>query len=107
MEAGELTLPGPAQAADSRSIGPAKSPAWTMSLRGANGDGRLTALVLFLPPALMLFTLFVVLPIGEAAWFSAFNWNGFGRPTNWVGLGHFPFLLQTPAVLLPPPPPNT
>lgn len=51
--------------------------------RGPSWDGRLTVLILFLPPALLLFTLFVVLPIGEAAWYSAFNWNGFGRrPTG-------------------------
>ena len=71
-----------------------------MSLRGANGDGRLTALVLFLPPALMLFTLFVVLPIGEAAWFSGFNWNGFGRPTNLVGFDNYRFVLETRAFWL-------
>ena len=47
-------------------------------------DGRLPALLLFLPPALLLFTLFVVLPIVEAAWYSGFNWNGFGRPTKWI-----------------------
>ena len=64
-----MTLPRPAHAADVRSIGRTEASAWALSLRGTNGDGRLTALVLFLPPALMLFTLFVVLPIGEAAWF--------------------------------------
>ncbi len=48
-------------------------------------DWAARGIVLFLPPALLLFTLFVVLPIGEAAWYSGFNWNGFGRPTNLVG----------------------
>ena len=93
-------MAGPAHAADAPSIGPAKSSAWALSLRGANGDGRITALVLFLPPALMLFTLFVVLPIGEAAWFSGFNWNGFGRPTNWVGFDNYRFVLETRAFWL-------
>ena len=60
-------------------------------------DGRLTVLVLFLPPALLLFTLFVVLPIGEAAWYSAFNWNGFGRPTHWVGFDNYRLVLATRA----------
>ena len=83
-----------------RSIGRTEAGAWAMSLRGTNGDGRLTALVLFLPPALMLFTLFVVLPIGEAAWFSGFNWNGFGRPTNWVGFDNYRFVLETRAFWL-------
>src|SRR5688572_29455679 len=61
------------------------------------GDGRLTTLVLFLPPALLLFTLFVVLPIGEAAWYSGFNWNGFGRPTNWIGLDNYRFVFESRA----------
>jgi raffinose/stachyose/melibiose transport system permease protein len=51
--------------------------------------GKWTAVLLFLPPALLLFSLFVVVPVGEAAWYSVFNWNGFGSPTNWVGLDNF------------------
>jgi raffinose/stachyose/melibiose transport system permease protein len=61
------------------------------------GDGRLATIVLFLPPALLLFTLFVVLPIGEAAWYSGFNWNGFGRPTNWIGLDNYRFVFESRA----------
>ncbi len=70
------------------------------ALRGPAWDGRFTVLILFLPPALLLFTLFVVLPIGEAAWYSAFNWNGFGRPTNWIGLDNYRFVLETRAFWL-------
>jgi raffinose/stachyose/melibiose transport system permease protein len=60
-------------------------------------DGSLTAVLLFLPPALLLFTLFVVLPITEAAWYSGFNWNGFGKPTNWVGLDNYRFVFDSRA----------
>jgi raffinose/stachyose/melibiose transport system permease protein len=88
------------QTADARSIGPAKSRAWTIPLGDSGGNGKFTVLVLFLPPALMLFTLFVVLPIGEAAWYSGFNWNGFGRPTNWVGFDNYRFVLETRAFWL-------
>ena len=63
----------------------------------SSGSGRLTALVLFLPPALMLFSLFVVLPIGEAAWYSGFNWNGFGVPKNWIGLDNYRFVFENKA----------
>ena len=63
-------------------------------------DGRFTVLILFLPPALLLFSLFVVLPIGEAAWYSGFNWNGFGRPTNWIGFDNYRFVLETRAFWL-------
>jgi raffinose/stachyose/melibiose transport system permease protein len=56
---------------------------------GSFDAGKWTAVLLFLPPALLLFSLFVVVPVGEAAWYSVFNWNGFGHPTNWVGLDNF------------------
>ena len=77
-----------------------RSPAGAMAERGAIRDGKLAMAVIFLPPALLLFTLFVVLPIGEAAWYSGFNWNGFGRPTNWVGLDNYRFVLETRAFWL-------
>src|SRR5579862_9003032 len=54
--------------------------------------GAATALVL-LPPALMLFTVFVILPIGEAARYSLFNWDGYASPTNFYGLRNYALLL--------------
>ncbi|MGE7473245.1 carbohydrate ABC transporter permease [Bosea sp. NPDC003192] len=59
--------------------------------------GKLSTILLFLPPALLLFTLFVVLPVGEAAWYSGFNWNGFGKPTNWIGLDNYRFVFENRA----------
>ena len=56
--------------------------------RRPGGRGWLTILI-FLPPALMLFTIFVAMPMGEAAWYSFFNWNGYGRPENFVGLKNY------------------
>jgi len=61
----------------------------TPASAGAFDAGKWTAILLFLPPALLLFSLFVVVPVGEAAWYSVFNWNGFGHPTNWVGFDNF------------------
>jgi raffinose/stachyose/melibiose transport system permease protein len=84
---------------DGVSMASAEPSSWLSALR-PGGDGKFTVLVLFLPPALMLFTLFVVLPIGEAAWYSGFNWNGFGRPTNWVGFDNYRFVLETRAFWL-------
>ena len=63
--------------------------------RRSSLDPRLATALLFLPPALMLFTLFVVLPIGEAAWYSGFNWNGFGKPTRWIGLDNYRFVFDS------------
>ncbi len=51
----------------------------------------------FLPPALLLFTIFVALPMGEAAWYSVFNWNGYGRPERFIGLKNYDWLLENPA----------
>ncbi|MDY6963516.1 MAG: sugar ABC transporter permease, partial [Pseudomonadota bacterium] len=59
--------------------------------------GRLPVLVLFLPPALLLFTLFVILPMGEAAWYSLYRWNGYGTPTEFVGIRNFTVLFNNGA----------
>ena len=61
-------------------------PARRMSLNGW------ATLVVFLPPALLLFTVFVALPMGEAAWYSFFNWNGYGRPEKFIGLKNYGYL---------------
>lgn len=70
--------------------------AWLRRPSGRVG-GTTAVLLLFLPPALLLFTLFVALPMGEAAWYSFFNWNGFGTPTEFVGWRNFRLLFENPA----------
>ena len=54
-------------------------------------------IVLFLPPALLVFTVFVILPMGEAAWYSFFNWNGYGPPEKWVGLRNYQLIFKNGA----------
>ena len=49
----------------------------------------LLPLLLFLPPALILFTVFVVLPMVDAATFSFFDWTGYGPITDFVGLENY------------------
>jgi raffinose/stachyose/melibiose transport system permease protein len=64
----------------------------------SNQTGAAAAVVLlFLPPALFLFTLFVALPMGEAAWYSLYNWNGYGTPTDFVGWRNFELLFANRA----------
>ncbi|WP_117208132.1 carbohydrate ABC transporter permease [Allorhizocola rhizosphaerae] len=46
-------------------------------------------IILFLAPALVMFGLLVLTPIVVAAYASFFNWNGFGTPTNFIGLDNF------------------
>lgn len=47
------------------------------------------ALLLFLPPSLVLFTVFVVLPMIDAATFSFFDWTGYGPITDFVGTENY------------------
>ncbi|PRD42907.1 sugar ABC transporter permease [Phyllobacterium phragmitis] len=58
---------------------------------------RLPVLLFFLPPALLLFTLFVILPMGEAAWYSLYRWNGYGAPEHFIGLRNFEVLFNNAA----------
>lgn len=59
-------------------------------------DSRLPALALMLPPALILFTLFVILPLIDAGYYSFFKWNGYGAPTDFVGLQNYAQVLHDP-----------
>ena len=65
-------------------------------LRAAYRSGSLTTLLLFLPPALVFFTLFVILPVGESGIFSFFNWNGYGHPHKWIDFGNYLRVLNDP-----------
>jgi raffinose/stachyose/melibiose transport system permease protein len=46
-------------------------------------------LALLLTPALLLFVIFVLIPICVAAYYSLYSWNGFGPLTDFVGLGNY------------------
>ncbi len=50
-------------------------------------------IVLFLAPALIIFTVFVVYPIGYAFFYSMTNFAGFGA-ANFIGLGNYTALLE-------------
>jgi len=63
--------------------------------RGYRRGGLSTALV-FLPPALVLFTVFVILPIGSAGWYSFFNWNGLAMPNHFVWFDNYRQLFANP-----------
>lgn len=51
--------------------------------------GAATAALIMLPPALILFTLFVVMPLANAAYFSFFDWNGYGTPEDFIGFRNY------------------
>jgi len=58
-------------------------------LRRGLTNGRFAAIMLLLPPALILFSLFVIVPLGESGWYAFFDWNGYGEPVDMVGLQNF------------------
>jgi raffinose/stachyose/melibiose transport system permease protein len=77
--------PGPAEA---RRLASVKPGIWRR-LREYAGSSQVKTCLLFLPPALLVFTLFVTWPVVEAAYYSFFNWNGYGAPSKWIGLDNF------------------
>nr|MDT0659030.1 sugar ABC transporter permease [Micromonospora sp. DSM 115978] len=67
--------------------------------RAGRRAGRWLTIALFMLPALLLFCLLVLAPILVAGYASFFDWNGFGPPTEFVGLGNFERLLDDPIFL--------
>jgi raffinose/stachyose/melibiose transport system permease protein len=65
-------------------------------LRDFAQSGQFTTCLIFLPPALLLFTVFVTLPVVEAGYYGFFNWNGYGPPTKWIGLQNYVRALSDP-----------
>lgn len=53
---------------------------------------KTTTLLLFMTPALVLFTVFVMLPMIDAAQYSFYKWNGYGDATEIVGFKNFEYL---------------
>jgi raffinose/stachyose/melibiose transport system permease protein len=49
----------------------------------------LVPLLLLIPPSLILFVTFVVLPVVDAATYSFFQWTGYGPVTNFVGFDNY------------------
>jgi raffinose/stachyose/melibiose transport system permease protein len=61
--------------------------------RSTNTRSNLTTVLVFLPPALVVFTIFVIIPIGEAAWYGFYRWNGLGELNRYIGLENYLSLL--------------
>ena len=51
--------------------------------KGFDLSSQTTMLLIFLPPAILFFTVFVMLPMAEAAFFSPYKWSGYG-PAPWA-----------------------
>ena len=65
--------------------------------RGARPSrSRLLTIALFLLPALVLYSVFVIFPIIQAVHFSLFKWNGLKPLTDFIGLANYQRALQDP-----------
>jgi raffinose/stachyose/melibiose transport system permease protein len=51
---------------------------------------------MFLLPGAIVYTLFLIWPLIQAMYYSLFNWNGLGPPTQFVGLNNFSQILNDP-----------
>jgi raffinose/stachyose/melibiose transport system permease protein len=60
---------------------------------------RWSTVALFVLPALVLYALFVLLPIAQAAFYSLFRWNGLKPLTDFVGLANYERALSDPVFL--------
>jgi len=80
--------PGLAEARQVEQLIGAKPNRWR-HVKDFSRSSQMRACLLFLPPALLIFTLFVTWPVVEAAYYSFFNWNGYGAPSKWAGLDNF------------------
>ena len=46
-------------------------------------------IILFLLPGMTIFALFLLIPMGQSAVFSMYDWDGFGALNNFVGTGNY------------------
>jgi raffinose/stachyose/melibiose transport system permease protein len=69
-----------------------------LGARQRNGSGRSKWLTisLFLLPALVLYVVFVLFPIVQAAHFSLYKWNGLTPLTDFIGLKNYQVALASP-----------
>jgi len=58
-------------------------------MHGGMGKPSFLTLAILLGPALILFTLLVIVPVVEAAVFSLYKWNGLGPMVNFRGLQNY------------------
>jgi raffinose/stachyose/melibiose transport system permease protein len=77
----------------SADLGPRLARIWPSRRRPSR---KLVELIVLLTPALALFTFFVLLPIGVAAYYGLFNWSGYGTLSDFVGLHNYRLVLDDP-----------
>jgi raffinose/stachyose/melibiose transport system permease protein len=65
--------------------------------RKRRGRGRLRLeIALLTGPAIIVFVGLVIFPIVLAAYYGFYKWQGYGAPTDWVGLGNYKIIFTDP-----------
>jgi ABC-type sugar transport system permease subunit len=65
--------------------------------RKRRGRGRLRLEIALLSgPAIIVFVGFVIFPVVLAAYYGFYKWQGYGVPTDWVGLRNYKLILTDP-----------
>jgi ABC-type sugar transport system permease subunit len=73
----------------------AASPAPRSRKRG-RGRQRLE-IALLTGPAIIVFVGLVIFPVGLAAYYGFYRWQGYGAPTDWVGFNNYKVILTDPS----------
>ena len=54
-------------------------------------------IALLTSPAIIVFVGLVIFPVALAAYYGFYKWQGYGPPTDWVGLGNYKIIFTDPA----------
>ena len=66
--------------------------------RKRRGRGRLRLEIALLSgPAIIVFVGLVIFPVALAAYYGFYRWQGYGAPTDWVGLNNYKVIFTDPA----------
>jgi raffinose/stachyose/melibiose transport system permease protein len=68
--------------------------------RRSNRFALLSTVAICLLPALILYLVFVLLPVVQAAYYSFYRWNGLDPLENFVGLNNYLRIITTDRVFL-------
>jgi raffinose/stachyose/melibiose transport system permease protein len=85
---------GLADRASTRSAGP--WPTGGQSSRAARTRRKWYEIIGLTAPALVVYTMFVLVPMGFAVYYSLYRWRGVGPPTEFVGLRNYRLAFEDP-----------
>ncbi|MCW2937013.1 MAG: carbohydrate transporter rane protein 1, family [Actinomycetia bacterium] len=86
--------PGPAATGNPAAAGPLRAPWWRGPKLRKNAE-----LTILLAPALVLFVGFVLIPIVIAAYYSLYNWSGYGPLNDPIGFRNYTYAFNDPAFI--------